>query len=496
MTNFWLTGQMINGIKVERIDAHPNNFTNESARQGYYAYCNHWMAGRLEAAVARFTSETGKASAHFSVSDDRIIQHAPLNAVCWTIGDWIANCKTINTELEGGWSVTGDAQEQRFKPTPKVHENAAALMKAVAACLSQNIDDYVDGDFYRVHSMDAIDPYKPGLAVIEHREVSSTMCPGSTDTQWIIDRANQLKNGMVVDVVPVLRVVEEFDPVQEWVCVQPTPIIDLESGAVVGNLQPGPTTFTIKRKVMNRTGDVFLQTRWSVENKKGNAVAINSFKRLDAPTPPPVPVEPPKIEPAKPPVETKPVEVPVSNEADKKRIAELEAMVQSLTSQVEAANKKADDFEDRADLAEMNLADTTELYNIKMSQCESQAKEIEVLTKQVKDLNDGLVVTKEEMEIINLWRQGQLFAKSKGFDLEKWKVGASRWGILYAIAAAFLDFIIRIVLGKFAPEALVTYQASMGQALELIKTYIVPLMGAYQVSKQIKEGVQGVPTVK
>lgn len=66
----------------------------------------HSMAGRFEDARARLMGDD-RVSWHFSVlSDGRIYQHYPVEAVCWHAGTLQANAMYVGIEHEGGWPPT------------------------------------------------------------------------------------------------------------------------------------------------------------------------------------------------------------------------------------------------------------------------------------------------------------------------------------------------------------------------------------------------------
>lgn len=138
----------------------------------------HWIVGTLASADATFTNPARNASATYGVGETRISQYVKESDTAWANGHSDpaknTNPRSISIEHEGGWLLPDGT---RKKPSPAVHENSAQL---IADIVRRNPAIKLDRNHIK-----------------KHNEVSDTgtECPGSTDIDWLINRAKEILGG-------------------------------------------------------------------------------------------------------------------------------------------------------------------------------------------------------------------------------------------------------------------------------------------------------------
>jgi len=138
------------------------NYT--SGNQGRLYLFPHWTEGGFAGSVATLQNPNRQASAHYVIEGAKVAQLVKESDTAWHCGNWWYNCRSIGYELVG-W--TGNP------PSYDTLDTCARMM-------AQASRDYFGGAKL-VH----------GRNVILHREVSDTSCPGTTDIDWLIAKANE-----------------------------------------------------------------------------------------------------------------------------------------------------------------------------------------------------------------------------------------------------------------------------------------------------------------
>ena len=179
MSETWLTGVPINGIKVERYDIPTSNYGAYDS--GFKdRVTGHWAVTTLQGTINTFASPNRIASSTFVVDANRIVQFIPLEHVPYSDGNGDSNSRTFSFETDGGYYVNN----VRKKPDAATHENMAHVMAYIEDAV------YGTSTKYKRQSGDS----EGFMGTYRHNEVSisGTECCGTLDMDWITDRANQI----------------------------------------------------------------------------------------------------------------------------------------------------------------------------------------------------------------------------------------------------------------------------------------------------------------
>lgn len=139
------------------------NYT--SGNDGIMYLFPHWTAGGFDASVSTLRNPSREASAHYVIEGDKVAQLVKEGDTAWHCGNWYYNRRSIAYELVG-WPGN--------PPSRKTLDTCAQLMADASR-------KYFGGAKL-VH----------GVNVKLHREVYATSCPGETDVNYLIAKANEI----------------------------------------------------------------------------------------------------------------------------------------------------------------------------------------------------------------------------------------------------------------------------------------------------------------
>ena len=129
----------------------------------------HWIVGTATWADQEFQNGNGNTCYHYTIdSDGNVRQYVDDKYIAHHAGNWDWNKRAIGISLEGGYEGKGG----RVKPSQKAHDTCAELVKI----LSEKHGFPVNRDTIKKHG--------------EVRD-RPTQCPGSTDIDYIVNKANQ-----------------------------------------------------------------------------------------------------------------------------------------------------------------------------------------------------------------------------------------------------------------------------------------------------------------
>lgn len=127
----------------------------------------HWIVGTQSSCDAVFNREGRYASTHYSIAEDQVHQYVSESNAAWHCGA-SQNYSHLSIELEG-WEG---------------HPPTDGTMQTCAELIADMSKRYGWGKL--VHT----NPNDPNCNVWEHNWVAATSCPGETDVDEIVRRAN------------------------------------------------------------------------------------------------------------------------------------------------------------------------------------------------------------------------------------------------------------------------------------------------------------------
>lgn len=132
-------------------------------------YVIHWTATDVEQMNNHFKKAGREVSYHYAVKEGNVYQYVDTRFIAHHAGNWETNKKSVGVALDGGY---GDNP----KPSDKTHDTTAELIARDA--YQRGIKKLVLNDNVYGHG---------------HEDVGggSTQCPGSTDVDYIINKANE-----------------------------------------------------------------------------------------------------------------------------------------------------------------------------------------------------------------------------------------------------------------------------------------------------------------
>ena len=137
------------------------NYT--SGNYGIVALFPHWTCGGFDGSVSTLQNPNRQASAHYVIEGTKVAQLVSENDSAWHCGNYYYNMRSISYELVG-WSG--------HPPTYETLDTCARMM-------AQASRKYFGGAKLTL-----------GGNVYLHKWVSDTDCPGETDIDWLVSRAN------------------------------------------------------------------------------------------------------------------------------------------------------------------------------------------------------------------------------------------------------------------------------------------------------------------
>jgi len=151
-----------------------SNYT--SGNFGIVALFPHWTCGGFDGSVATLQNPDRQASAHYVIEGTKVAQLVSESDSAWHCGNYYYNMRAISYELVG-WAGNPPSYE---------------TLDTCARMMAQASRDYFGGAKLVL-----------GDNVMLHKWVSSTDCPGETDIDWLVNRANMYLNGGGNDLKPV-----------------------------------------------------------------------------------------------------------------------------------------------------------------------------------------------------------------------------------------------------------------------------------------------------
>ena len=135
---------------------------------GIEALFPHWTCGGFDGSVATLQNPDRQASAHYVIEGGKVAQLVSENDSAWHCGNYYYNMRSISYELVG-W--TGNP------PSRDTLDTCARMMADASR-------KYFGGARLVL-----------GENVMLHKWVSDTDCPGETDIDWLVNKANEYLNG-------------------------------------------------------------------------------------------------------------------------------------------------------------------------------------------------------------------------------------------------------------------------------------------------------------
>lgn len=139
----------------------PGNF-------GIEALFPHWTCGGFWPSVRTLQDPSREASAHYVIEGNDVAQLIDESDSAWHCGNYYYNMRAISYELVG------------WPGNPPSYET----LDTCAYMMAQASHDYFDGADLVL-----------GENVMLHRWVRATDCPGETDIDYLIEKANQILHG-------------------------------------------------------------------------------------------------------------------------------------------------------------------------------------------------------------------------------------------------------------------------------------------------------------
>lgn len=137
------------------------NYT--SGNYGIVALFPHWTCGGFDGSVATLQNPSRQASAHYVIEGGKVAQLVSENDSAWHCGNYYYNMRSISYELVG-WSG--------HPPTYETLDTCARMMAQASRKYFGGAKLVLGGNVYL------------------HKWVSDTDCPGETDIDWLVRRAN------------------------------------------------------------------------------------------------------------------------------------------------------------------------------------------------------------------------------------------------------------------------------------------------------------------
>lgn len=153
---------------------------------GIEALFPHWTCGGFDASVSTLQNPDREASAHYVIEDDVVAQLVRESDSAWHCGNYYYNMRAISYELVG------------WPGNPPSYDT----LDTCARMMAQASKDYFDGAELVL-----------GENVMLHKWVRATDCPGETDIDWLVDRANMYLKGEGVDKMYPVIVPKKGTPV-------------------------------------------------------------------------------------------------------------------------------------------------------------------------------------------------------------------------------------------------------------------------------------------
>lgn len=175
------------------------NFRSANARKE--GFILHWMAGYLPGTDSLFQSTSNGVATHYGIGsrDGRgngleVHQYVADKDRSYGSYNGDADTRGLSIEIENDIHLPYPG-----KPTPEVHELVARFMAQKAIEHDMRIDgelklvlgDFPDHRFYER----SIPQFGRDFNVTTHRSMALKDCPGTTDVQWLVARANQIISG-------------------------------------------------------------------------------------------------------------------------------------------------------------------------------------------------------------------------------------------------------------------------------------------------------------
>lgn len=136
-----------------------------SGNDGIQWLMPHWTCGGFDGSVATLRNPARQASANYVIEGTRVVQLVRERDTAWSCGNRYYNRRSVSYELVG-WPG--------HPPTRETLDTCAELM-------AQASREYFGGA-----------PLVHGENVKLHREVYATSCPGTTDIDYLLAKANEL----------------------------------------------------------------------------------------------------------------------------------------------------------------------------------------------------------------------------------------------------------------------------------------------------------------
>lgn len=134
---------------------------------------HHTVTSESKPVIKQFKNKQRKSSYHYLVEDDFVYQFVDTKFIAHHAGDWGVNEKSVGIALIGG-------TEDLPKPSQKSHDTTAELIAKEAP--KWDINYLERGKNVFGHGSDNIDS-------------SPTECPGETDVDYIVEKANEFLMG-------------------------------------------------------------------------------------------------------------------------------------------------------------------------------------------------------------------------------------------------------------------------------------------------------------
>lgn len=132
----------------------------------------HWMVGTLNTTDKRFASKNSQVSTQYGIEGSTVHQYVLERNYSFGSGTTYANTFGIAIEHSGGELLKDGT---RRKPSQVTHETSARLCADIARRRRWG-------------------KLIVGKNVFPHSHFKATMCPGTLDIHWIVNRANEINH--------------------------------------------------------------------------------------------------------------------------------------------------------------------------------------------------------------------------------------------------------------------------------------------------------------
>lgn len=146
----------------------------------------HWTCGGFDGSVSTLQNPDRQASAHYVIEGDRVAQLVSESDSAWHCGNHHYNMRSVSYELVG-WAGNPPSYE---------------TLDTCARMMARASEDHFGGA-----------PLVLGENVMLHKWVKDTDCPGETDVDWLVERANHYLNGEEEEKVQAVRITQFGDEV-------------------------------------------------------------------------------------------------------------------------------------------------------------------------------------------------------------------------------------------------------------------------------------------